>query len=133
MSKSHPKSTDGLMRYLRDKKGIAISGSSQKRKLMNIGYYHGYKGYRYIYSPSNKIPYTRFEELVSIYDFDAQLKSLFYPSVMCLMLWLLPPIQIILQLFIINCLIIIKCFPQKGNCIKQHPIVGKRRINSNVS
>ena len=39
MSDSHPKSTDGLMRYLRDKKGISISGSSQKRKLMNIGYY----------------------------------------------------------------------------------------------
>lgn len=70
------------MRYLRDKKGIAIFGSSQKRKLMNIGYYHGYKGYRYIYSPSNQIPYTKFEELVSIYDFDAQLKALFYPSVM---------------------------------------------------
>lgn len=82
MSGSQPKSTDSLMRYLRDKKGIAISGSSQKRKLMNIGYYHGYKGYRYINTPSNKIPYTKFEELVSIYDFDAQLKSLFYPFVM---------------------------------------------------
>lgn len=82
MSESHPKSTDGLMRYLRDKKGIAISGSSQKRKLMNMGYYHGYKGYRYINTPSNKVPYTEFEELVSVYDFDAQLKSLFYPYVM---------------------------------------------------
>lgn len=82
MSEPRPKSTDGLMRYLRDKKGISISGSSQKRKLMNIGYYHGYKGYRYIYSPLNKIPYTKFEELISIYDFDTQLKSLFYPSVM---------------------------------------------------
>ena len=82
MSEQHPKSTDGLMRYLRNKKGIAISGSSQKRKLMNIGYYHGYKGYRYINAPSNKVPYTKFEELVSIYDFDTQLKSLFYPYVM---------------------------------------------------
>ena len=82
MSEPHPKSIDGLMQYLRDKKGIAISGSSQKQKLMNIGYYHGYKGYRYINTPSNKIPYTKFEELVSVYDFDAQLKSLFYPTVM---------------------------------------------------
>lgn len=49
---------------------------------MNIGYYHGYKGYRYINTPSNKVPYTKFEELVSIYDFDTQLKSLFYPYVM---------------------------------------------------
>lgn len=70
------------MRYLRDKKGISISGSSQKRKLMNIGYYHGYKGYRYINSPSNHLPYTAFDELVAVYDFDAQLKALFYPNVM---------------------------------------------------
>lgn len=82
MPDSHPKSTDALMRYLRDKKGISISGSAQKRKLMNIGYYHGYKGYRYINTPSNHVPYTKFEELVAVYDFDAQLKSLFYPTVM---------------------------------------------------
>ena len=49
---------------------------------MNIGYYHGYKGYRYINAPSNHVPYTKFEELVAVYDFDAQLKSLFYPNVM---------------------------------------------------
>jgi len=78
----HPKSTDGLMRYLRDEKGIAIKGSAQKRKLMNIGYYHGYKGYRYINSPQNKAPYTDFSELVAVYDFDSQLKALFYPQVM---------------------------------------------------
>lgn len=82
MAKPHPKSTDGLMRYLRDQKGISISGSSQKRKLMNMGYYHGYKGYRYINTPSNRIAYTKFEELISVYDFDAQLKALFYPCVM---------------------------------------------------
>lgn len=62
--------------------GISISGSSQKRKLMNIGYYHGYKGYRYINTPSNHVPYTKFEELVAVYEFDAGLKSLFYPNVM---------------------------------------------------
>ena len=82
MTALHPKSTDSLMRYLRDQKGIAISGSAQKRKLMNIGYYHGYKGYRYINTPSKKVAYTKFEEVVSVYDFDSQLKSLFYPSVM---------------------------------------------------
>lgn len=44
MPKMKPKSTNSLMKYLRDNKGIAIS-SVQKRKLMNMGYYHGYKGY----------------------------------------------------------------------------------------
>jgi abortive infection bacteriophage resistance protein len=82
MGNSHPKSIDGLMRYLRDNKGIAISGSIQKRRLMNIGYYHGFKGYRYIGTPSNSITYIKFEELDAVYSFDAHLKSLFYPQVM---------------------------------------------------
>lgn len=82
MPKEKPKTTDALMRHLRDKKGISISGSIQKRKLMNIGYYHGYKGYRYIGKAANRIAYSNFDELVAVYEFDAQLKALFYPSVM---------------------------------------------------
>lgn len=82
MSSKHPMTTDALMKYLRDKKGIAISGSNQKQKLMNIGYYHGYKGYRYIQKATNTIPYRDFNELIAIYDFDAQLKALLYPFVM---------------------------------------------------
>lgn len=77
-----PKSINALMKYLRDDKNIRINGSSQKRKLMNIGYYHGYKGYRYIGKPSNQVPYCNFDELAAVYDFDAKLKGLFYPSVM---------------------------------------------------
>lgn len=82
MSGKQPKTTDSLMRYLRDVKGIEIRGSTQKRKLMNIGYYHGYKGYRYIHKASNIIPYSDFNELIAVYEFDAQLKALFYPFVM---------------------------------------------------
>ena len=82
MPEKHPKTTDSLMRYLRDKKGIAIGGSAQKRKLMNIGYYHGYKGYRSIQKATNVIPYSSFDELTAVYEFDAQLKALFYPFVM---------------------------------------------------
>ena len=70
-----------LMRVLRQEKGISIK-STQKRALMNMGYYHGYKGYRYISNPSNRVLYTAFDELLAIYKFDAQIKSLFYPSVM---------------------------------------------------
>ena len=77
-----PKSIDGLMRYMRDKKGIAIRGSSQKRDLRNIGYYHGYKGYRFIGKSSNTIPYTDFNQLISIYNFDMKLKALLYPQLM---------------------------------------------------
>lgn len=77
-----PKSINALMMYLRDEKNIQIKGSSQKRKLMNMGYYHGYKGYRYIGKPTNQVVYTNFDELSAIYDFDAKLKALFYPNVM---------------------------------------------------
>lgn len=80
MSKA-PKTTDGLMRHLRSK-GIQIGGSIQKRKLMNMGYYHGYKGCRYIKTASNRIPFSSFDEVIAIYGFDSQLKSLFYPYIM---------------------------------------------------
>ena len=82
MPAKHPKTTDALMRYLRDEKGIEIRGSGQKRKLMNMGYYHGYKGYRFIHKSTNVIPYTDFEELIAVYDFDVHTKALFYPFVM---------------------------------------------------
>lgn len=79
-----PKSIDGLMRYMRDQKGIAIKGSAQKRKLRNMGYYHGYKGYRFIGKSSNTISYTDFKELTAVYNFDMRLKALLYPHLMFL-------------------------------------------------
>ena len=45
MAKTDYKSTDALMRHLRNN-GISISGTSQKQQLINTGYFHGYKGYR---------------------------------------------------------------------------------------
>ena len=82
MSKEKPKSTNALMKHLREDKGMSIYGSSQKRKLKNIGYYHGYKGYRYIRKPLNQINFSEFDELLSVYEFDSQIKALLYPSVM---------------------------------------------------
>lgn len=70
------------MRYMRDKKGIAIKGSAQKRKLQNIGYYHGYKGYRFIGTAGNQVQYTDFKQLMAIYNFDMELKALLYPQLM---------------------------------------------------
>lgn len=86
--KSSPKSINALMKYLRTCKNIDISGASDKQKLMKIGYYHGYKGYRYISNLSQPqqrkymINYTNFEALMAVYDFDVKLKALLYPWVM---------------------------------------------------
>ena len=49
MAKTDYKSTDALMRHLRNN-GISISGTSQKQQLINTGYFHGYKGYRFFVS-----------------------------------------------------------------------------------
>ena len=80
--KMRVKTTNALMKYLRDAHNISISNSRDKRNLINIGYYHGYKGYRYINNPQNKIPIKDFKEIVSIVNFDSKLKSLLYPQLM---------------------------------------------------
>lgn len=79
-----PKSINSLMAFMRDKKGIQTSGSTQKKKLRYMGYFHGYKGYRYCTSPNSFLPYNNFNELQAVYDFDMRIKSIFYPQIMFL-------------------------------------------------
>lgn len=78
------KSVNALMKYLREGKNIDINGANQKNKLRNIGYYHGYKGYRFFTTPSNNLQYSCFNELTAVYDFDMQLKTVLYPQIMFL-------------------------------------------------
>lgn len=81
MANTDYKSTYGLMRHLRDN-GIAISGSSQKQQLINTGYFHGYKGYRFFVSSSNQLPFTSYNEIYSTIQYDTKLKSLLYGKMM---------------------------------------------------
>lgn len=76
-----PKSTNSLMKHLRDQ-GVSISGSTQKRKLKNIGYYHGYKGFRFLGDSSKRLPITDFNQIASLHAMDMQIKTLLYPHVM---------------------------------------------------
>lgn len=75
------KTIDGLMRHLRDN-NIYISGSSQKRQLVNTGYYHGYKGYRFYKESDNKLPFTSYKEVLATIQYDSSLKSLLYSKMM---------------------------------------------------
>lgn len=75
------KTTDGLMRHLRNN-GIAIAGSTQKRQLMNTGYFHGYKGYRFFYSSANSLPFVSYDEVYATIQYDSSLKALFYEKIM---------------------------------------------------
>lgn len=75
------KTIDGLMRHLRSN-GISISGSVQKRQLRNTGYFHGYKGYRFFGTSSNRLPFTSYDEVYATIQYDSNLKSLMYGKIM---------------------------------------------------
>lgn len=73
------KSTDGLMRHIRDNHEIEIRGSVAKQQLLNMGYYHGYKAALYVKNRENIQPFEDFKEVKAVYDFDLDTKAVFYP------------------------------------------------------
>lgn len=75
------KTTDALMRHLRGN-GIVISGSKHKRELINTGYFHGYKGYRFFKNASNRLPFQNYDEVYATIQYDSKLKSLLYSKMM---------------------------------------------------
>ena len=75
------KITDALMKHLRSN-GISISGSKQKKQLINTGYFHGYKGYRFFKKSNNRIPFTNYDEIYATIKYDSDIKSLFYEKIM---------------------------------------------------
>ncbi|SQB57933.1 Abortive infection bacteriophage resistance protein [Clostridium perfringens] len=76
------KNIDSLINYLNEDHNIKTNKLNDKKSLMNIGYYHGYKGYRFIKNPNNKINYSNFSQILSVNKFDMKLKALFYPNIM---------------------------------------------------
>lgn len=76
------KTINGLMRHLRDDNNIQIGGSREKRKLINTGYYHGYKGYRFFVNSSLKLPFKNYAEIDATIEYDSKLKSLLYGKMM---------------------------------------------------
>ncbi len=76
------KTTDGLMRHIRDEHHISINGSKEKKELLEMGYYHGYKAYKFLRTINNPFLIDSFEEVRNIYNFDMDLKEVLYSSVM---------------------------------------------------
>lgn len=81
---AEPKSINSLMKKMRTETNIAISGSRQKKELLNMGYFHGYKGYRFVRTKNEGIPFSNFDEIIAISQFDNNLKELFYKPIMFL-------------------------------------------------
>ena len=70
-----------LMKYLRKAHRINVK-SSQTQALRNMGYYHGFKGYRFIREDTNRINFSSLDEVIALNKFDMQLKTILYPKVM---------------------------------------------------
>lgn len=70
-----------LMKYLRNKHHINVK-STQTQALRNIGYYHGFKGYRFIREDTNRVRFSSLDEVIALNKFDMQLKTVLYPKVM---------------------------------------------------
>ncbi|USS86118.1 Abi family protein [Fructilactobacillus cliffordii] len=71
------KTTNGLMKHIRDNHKITINGSKEKKELLEMGYFHGYKAYRL--GLENYI--SNFSQIEAIYNFDMRLKSSLYTHV----------------------------------------------------
>ena len=71
------KTTNALMKHLRDHE-IKISGSTEKRQLKNLGYYHLYKGYRFYKVSDNQINFHDFSKIRRTYEYDIEIKNLLY-------------------------------------------------------
>ncbi len=69
------KTINGLMIHLREDCNINISGSKEKLQLLQYGYYHGYKGYRFFKKRQNTIPYSNFSEIIAVINYDSALKQ----------------------------------------------------------
>lgn len=78
------KTTNALMKHLRENHNIAINGSKQKQLLITDGYFHGYKGYRFYKNPDRPITFENYDQVHAIIAFDSELKSILYPHVMFL-------------------------------------------------
>ncbi|MDP0486294.1 Abi family protein [Leuconostoc mesenteroides] len=76
------KSTNGLMMHIRNDHNIDIKGSTDKKKLTEMGYYHGYKAYRFLKTQSHMFNVSEFSQITAIYNYDMSLKQMMYPYIM---------------------------------------------------
>lgn len=71
---------DDLMLHLREN-GIEVHGADQRRLLLNTGYYHGYKGYRFFKDAAHRISFHSYDEIYNTIQYDSKIKALCYEKV----------------------------------------------------
>ena len=64
------------MKYLRNTHHISVK-CSQTQALRNMGYYHGFKGYRFIREDTNRVNFTSLDEVIARNNviFDTRFKT----------------------------------------------------------
>ncbi|HBV48556.1 MAG TPA: DNA-binding protein [Lactobacillus sp.] len=82
--KEKGKSINSLMKHIRDHHNIDIGKgrSRDKQELLNMGYFHAYKAYKFVKTIDDPLDIKKFEEIRDIYELDNNLKALLYPVVM---------------------------------------------------
>ena len=63
-----------FMKYLRNTHHINVK-SSQTQALRNMGYYHGFKGYRFIREDTNRVNFSSLDEIIALNKYDMRLKT----------------------------------------------------------
>ena len=76
-------SVNSLMKHMRANHGMEdLRGSSRKILLRNMGYFHGYKGFRFARKPQNALSIPSSGTLMDVYSFDSAIKAAIYPEIM---------------------------------------------------
>ncbi len=77
-----PQKISDLILHLSNNAGITANRYKHELALTNIGYYHGYKGYRFFRDKNNTLNISNFNEIIALNEFDLELKSVFYKQIM---------------------------------------------------
>lgn len=75
MNRKTPKTTDGLMRHIRDNKGIQINGSTEKTSYETSAIFMDSKGIISFLNKEEELNFEKFSELHALYSFDTEIKT----------------------------------------------------------
>lgn len=67
---------------MNDDKKIKFDSDEEKQLFKCIGYYHAYKGYRFYGDSQTEFQFDNIAQLLAIYKFDSECKTLLYPKLM---------------------------------------------------
>jgi abortive infection bacteriophage resistance protein len=76
------KSIGGLIKHIRENHYVSIGGSGDERELLNMGYFHAYKAYRFVKNARHPLKIEDFSEIKDIHELDGDLNALLHPAVM---------------------------------------------------